>query len=172
MPSLIRRRTLSCSWMRHTRNTRAPLSWCSEVVRCVVKLVEERLIAHLFVYCAKIINCLNSIFPHHNVTGVDHATSKEHVAAPSSDLLKSYSPKIILPSSRAGRRHGYLRKQGRAWQIHVFLPKMFSAKIPNCSHTCNAWGRARLLKPLEDAFVDSNSNIVAKIGGCISGELL
>ena len=37
---------------------------------------KERLIDLLFIYCAKIINCLNSIFPRHNVTGVDHATSK------------------------------------------------------------------------------------------------
>ena len=40
------------------------------------------------------------------------------------------------------------------------------------THAMLACRRARLLKPLDDASVDSNSNIVAKIGGCISGELL
>ena len=37
--------------------------------------------------------------------------------------------------------------------MHVFLPKMFSAKIPNCSHTCNACMQ--------------ESKTVETIGGCI-----
>ena len=176
VPSLIRRRTLSCSWMRHTE-TQGPLFL--DALRWFVALSswwkKERLIAHLFIYCAKIINCLNSIFPRHNVTGVDHATSKEH-------NLKSYSLKIILPTLKSWAR---IKTQDAVVVAVIFASKAghdkYTFSYLKCSrqksqialiHAIHAWGRARLLKPLEDAFEDSNSNTVAKIGGCNSGELL